>query len=100
MQTKINIQVPSMKPKTPAAAMDGIQNDVSLARFKDERTKVWLSLKPWPLAVKYFKLDIDRHYVDGNGFESMHGMNRDLFYHTEDSLRKQGLVEIPKVQYP
>ncbi len=30
----------------------------------------------------------------------MQGMNQDLFYHTVDSLRKQGLVEIPKVQYP
>jgi hypothetical protein len=57
-------------------------------------------LKPWLLAVRYFNLDIALSYIDGEGFESMQGMNRDLFYHTEDSLRKQGLVEIPKVQYP
>jgi hypothetical protein len=50
--------------------------------------------------VENFKLDIDHPHIDGNGFDCMHGMNRDLFYHTEDSLRKQGLVEIPKFQYP
>jgi hypothetical protein len=40
MHTKINIKDPSIKPKTLAAAMDGIQNDLSLARYKDERNNV------------------------------------------------------------
>jgi hypothetical protein len=80
--------------------MDGIRNDVSLARYIDERNKVWMSLKPWLLGVEYFNMDIAQPYMDGEGFESMQGMNRNLFYLTDDNLRKQGSVEIPKVQDP
>ncbi len=97
MQTKINIKDPSLKPKTLAAAIDGIQNDVSLVRYKDERNKAWMSLKPLLQAVKHFNMDITQSSIDGEGFERMQGINRELFYHSEDSL--QGLVEIP-VQYP
>jgi hypothetical protein len=38
--------------------------------------------------------------VNTEGYEDLHGMNPDLFYHTEKSLREQGLREIPKESYP
>jgi hypothetical protein len=75
MQTKINIKDPLMKPKTFAAAMDSIQNNVGLARCKDERNKVLLILKPWLLAAKNFESDIYQPSIDGEGFDCMHGIN-------------------------
>ncbi len=99
MQTKINIKDPLRKSKTLEAAMDSVPNDVSLIRWKDERTKLWTPLKSLLQAVKYFKLNINHPYVDGEGFDCMHGTNRDLFYHTDDSLRKQGLIKISKLPY-
>jgi hypothetical protein len=38
--------------------------------------------------------------VDAEGFEDLHGMNPDHFYPNEQSLREQGLREIPRDPYP
>jgi hypothetical protein len=96
----INIKDPALSPKKIAVAIGDVDNAIGLVRLKDEKNKTHISLKPFLTAVKYFDLEKVQITVDADGFESLHGMDPDLFYHTEESLRKQGLREIPKESYP
>jgi hypothetical protein len=75
-------------------------NQVVLARVKDEKTKTFLSMKIILAATKHFDMKNIHTSVDAEGFEDLKGMNRDHFYHNEQSLREQGLREIPRDPYP
>ncbi len=35
-----------------------------------------------------------------DGFSSVHGMNKDYFFHSRETLQRQGLVQIPNNEYP
>ncbi len=50
--------------------------------------------------MKFFNLEGVQGSADAEGYECLHGMDPDLFYHTANSLRKQGLGEISKDPYP
>ncbi len=52
------------------------------------------------MAVKFFNLDAVQGSVDAEGYECFQGMDPDLLYRTENSLRKQGLGGVSKDPYP
>jgi hypothetical protein len=97
----INIKDPTLSPKVIAMLIGDVDNKIALARLKDEKNKTYLSLKPFlMMATKHFNLKNAQMEVDADGFEDLHRMNPDLFYHTEESLKEQGLREVPKESYP
>jgi hypothetical protein len=76
---------------------------MSLVRVKDDRTKSLLPARLIWTATKYFDTKNVQPSVDADiaeGFEDLHGMNPDHFYHNERRLREQGLREIPRDSYP
>ena len=77
-----------------------IDNEMALVRVKDERNKTSIPAKAIWMAIKHFNMKNVQLSVDADGFEVLHGMNRDLLYHDEHSLREQGLREIPRDPYP
>jgi hypothetical protein len=86
----INMKDPTLSPREIAMLMGEIDNKVALARVKDEKTKTYLSVKPILVATKHFNMKDVQMTVDAEG----------TFYHTEKSLREQGLREIPRESYP
>jgi hypothetical protein len=90
----INIKDPTLSPREIAMLMEEADNQVALVRVKDEKTKTCLSLKLILAATKHFDLKNVQTSVDAEGFEP------DLFYPNEQSLREQGLREIPRDPYP
>jgi hypothetical protein len=96
----INIKDPALRPKIIAVAIDNVDNAIGLVRLKDEKNKSFISLKPFLTAVKFFNLEGVQRSVDAEGYECLHGVDPDLFYHTANSLRKQRLGEISKYPYP
>ncbi len=71
-------------------------NEMALVRVKDERTKSFLSMKSIWMGMKHFNFKNVQLRVDAEGFEDLHGMNPDLLYHNEQSLKEQGLREISR----
>jgi hypothetical protein len=97
----MNIKSPALRPKEIAMAIDHLDNAIGLARLKDEKTKLYIPLKPFFAALKFFNMEgVPQAVLDADGYESLRGMDPDLLYHTDLSLRKQGLVEVPKDSYP
>ncbi len=99
-KTPINIKDSALSPKVIAMAIGDIDNEIALVRLKDEKNKSHISLRPFFMATKYFNMINAQMTVDAEGFESLHGMDPDLFYHTEESLREPVLREVPKESYP
>jgi hypothetical protein len=89
----INIKDQTLSPNVIAMLIGDVDNKIALARLKDEKNKTHLSLRPILMATKHFNLKNAQMGVDADGFEDLHGMNPDLFYHTEESLKEQGLRE-------
>ncbi len=92
----INIKDPALSPREIAQLMVRAENEMALVRVKDERNKSSLSLRPIWMAMKYFDFKNVQLRVDAEGYEDLQGMNPDLLYHNEQSLREQGLREISR----
>jgi hypothetical protein len=76
------------------------ENEVALVRVKDDRTKSFLQMKPIWMGMKHFNFKNVQLRVDAEGYEDLNGMDPDLLYHDEKSLREQGLREISRDGYP
>ena len=77
-----------------------VDDEMSLVRVRDDRTKTQISAKLVWLATKYFNMKNARPVVDADGHEDLHGMDPDHFYHDERSLKEQGLREVSRDAYP
>jgi hypothetical protein len=97
---QVNIKDASLSPREIAMLMMRTDNEMALVRVRDERTKSTISAKLIWLATKYFNMKNVQPVVDAEGFEVLHGMNPDNFYHNERSLKEQGLREIARDPYP
>ncbi len=90
----INIKEPALSPREIAQLLMRAENEMALARVKDERKKLSLLLRPIWMAMKYFDFKHVQLRVDAEGYEDLQDMDMDeglWIRGSKDCERYQGM---------